>query len=144
MPGTVVCGVDDRDGGRDALATAVELSDRLGMRLVLVHVDGGDGAAIGDGPRGAGTATGSSRDASARLMTRLAVEHGVSHRAEPRSAAGDPAAMIGQIAAEEGADLIVVGSRARGRLRRGFMSRLAEQLVGETGFPVLIAPPRRR
>ena len=142
MRGTVVCGVDDLDGGRGALGMAVALSDRLDMRLVLVHVGGGLGSTAGNGTQCADVPD-TARDESARLVARLAVEHGVSHRAEPRSAAGDPAAVIGRIAAEEAADLIVVGSRPRGRLRRGFVSRLAEQLAGETTLPILIAPPRR-
>jgi len=51
------------------------------------------------------------------------------------------------IAAEEAADVIVVGSRARRWPGRGIESRLAEQLESETRVPVLIAPPaggRRR
>jgi nucleotide-binding universal stress UspA family protein len=51
---------------------------------------------------------------------------------------------LGQIAAEEAADLIVVGARSRGRLRRGLESRLADELETETPVPVLIAPPRLR
>jgi nucleotide-binding universal stress UspA family protein len=51
---------------------------------------------------------------------------------------------LGQIAAEEAADLIVVGARRRGRLRRGLGSRLARELETETPVPVLIAPPRSR
>jgi nucleotide-binding universal stress UspA family protein len=40
--------------------------------------------------------------------------------------------------------MIVVGSRARGRLRRGLESRLARQLETTTRVPVLIAPPGAR
>jgi len=38
MQGTIVCGVTDSDEGRQALAMAVELTERLGLRLVLAHV----------------------------------------------------------------------------------------------------------
>ena len=55
---------------------------------------------------------------------------------------GDPPALLGRIAAEEAADLIIVGARVRGRLRRGLESSLARQLQTETRVPVLIAPPR--
>jgi nucleotide-binding universal stress UspA family protein len=48
------------------------------------------------------------------------------------------------MAAEEAADLIVVGARSRGRLRRGLESRLADELDTETPVPALIAPPRLR
>jgi nucleotide-binding universal stress UspA family protein len=79
-----------------------------------------------------------------RLVGRLAVEHGVAGSAEQRSAVGDPAALLGQIAAEEAADVIVVGSRERGRVRRALESRLVRQLATETPVPVLIAPPQKR
>jgi nucleotide-binding universal stress UspA family protein len=68
----------------------------------------------------------------------------VADHAECRVAAGDAGSLLGQIAAEGAADLIVVGARARRRLRRGLESRLAERLETETPVPVLIAPPRLR
>jgi nucleotide-binding universal stress UspA family protein len=88
MQGTIVCGVTDTDEGRQALATAVELTERV---------------AVGDAP-----------------------------------------SLLAQVAAEEAADVIVVGARPRGPLRRGLESRLADELETETPVPVLIAPPRTR
>jgi hypothetical protein len=38
MRGTMVCSVTDTEEGRRALQLAVELSGRLGLRLVLAHV----------------------------------------------------------------------------------------------------------
>jgi nucleotide-binding universal stress UspA family protein len=69
---------------------------------------------------------------------------GVTDHAERRVAVGDAPSLLGQIAAEEAADLIVVGARTRGRRRRGLESRLAHELETETPVPVLIAPPRLR
>jgi nucleotide-binding universal stress UspA family protein len=126
--GTIVCGVVDNDEGRGALELAAELSERLGLRLVLAHV--ADGSATVDG------------EGAARLVERLAAEHGVEERGEQRSAVGDPAALLGQIASEEAAGLIVVGSRARCRMRRGLESGLADRLESETSLPIVIAPPR--
>jgi nucleotide-binding universal stress UspA family protein len=83
-------------------------------------------------------------EGAARLVGRLAAEHGVAGSAEQRSAVGDPAALLGQIAAEEAADMIVVGSRERGRVRRALESTLVRQLATETPVPVLIAPPRKQ
>lgn len=136
MRGTILCWVDDSAHGRAALKTAADLSDRLRLRLVLAHVAEGDDGARAD----ASPASIRQREAAARLVARLAAEHGVSDRAERRSAVGDPAALLGQIAAEEAADLIVVCSRTRGRLRRCSESRLAEHLASATTVPVLIAP----
>jgi nucleotide-binding universal stress UspA family protein len=140
MRGTIVCGVTDSEEGRGALAVAAELSERLGLRLVLAHV--ADGIAPLDVNGEGSVATRAGREGAARLVARLAAEHGVGGRAEQRAAVGDPAALLAQIAAEEGADMIVVGSGARGRLRRGLESRLALQLETATPVPVVIAPPR--
>jgi nucleotide-binding universal stress UspA family protein len=144
MQGTIVCGVTDTDEGRQALATAVELTERLGLRLVLAHVAEGIGPLNGDGNGGESVTMKGGREGAARLLTRLAAEYGVTDRAERRAGVGDAPSLLGQIAAEEAADLIVVGARTRGRLRRGLESRLADELETETPVPVLIAPPRLR
>ena len=144
MRGTLVCGVTDSNEGRAALELAVELSGRLGLRLVLVHVSEGIGPVAGDTDETASVTMMATRKGAARLLARLAGEYGVSDRAELRSGAGDAAAFIGRIAAEEAADVIVVGARARGRLRRGLDCRLADDLASETPVPILIAPPRQR
>jgi two-component system sensor histidine kinase UhpB len=83
------------------------------------------------------------RAGAARLVPQLAAEYGLADRVELRSAVGEPATMLGRIAVEEAADVIVVGSRSRGRLQRGFESRLADAL-DVAPAPVLIAPPRTR
>jgi nucleotide-binding universal stress UspA family protein len=144
MRGTIVCGVTDSEEGRGALAVAAELSQRLGLRLVLVHVADGIAPRNVNGEGSESVTTRAGREGAARLVARLAAEHGVAGSAEQRSAVGDPAALLGQIAAEEAADVIVVGSRARGRLRRGLESTLARQLETTTPVPVVIAPPRTR
>jgi nucleotide-binding universal stress UspA family protein len=144
LRGTLVCGVDDNDGGRAALEMAVELSERLGLRLVLAHARDGIGAIAADADGAESVSMKADREGGARLLARLAAEYGVADSAERRSGTGDAAGLIGQIAAEEAADLIIVGARTRGRLRRGLESRLAEQLGSETPVPVLIAPARSR
>ena len=144
MRGTLVCGLTD---GEDAVGTvelAVELTQRLGMRLVLAHVAEGfapraDGVEIEESVTMKG-----SRVGAERLLGQLAAEHGVAETAERRIAVGHPATLLGQIAAEEAADVILIGSRERGWPRRGLESPLAAQLEAETPVPILIAPPRTR
>jgi nucleotide-binding universal stress UspA family protein len=144
LRGTIVCGVTDTDEGRQALATAVELTERLGLRLVLAHVTAGIGPLDGDVDGGESVTMKADREGAARLLARLSSEFAVADRAEHRVAVGDAPSRLGQIAAEEAADLIVVGARTRGRLRRRLESRLAGELESETPVPVLIAPLRRR
>jgi nucleotide-binding universal stress UspA family protein len=144
MRGTIVCGVKDSEEGRGALAVAAELSQRLGLRLVLAHVADGIARLDVNGEGSESVTTRAGRERAARLLARLAAEHGVAGSAEQRSAVGDPATLLAQIAAEEAAAMIVVGSRERGRLRLRRESRLVRQLGTATSVPVLIAPPRAR
>jgi nucleotide-binding universal stress UspA family protein len=140
MRGTLVCAVTDGDESADALALGAELSARLGLRLVLAHtVDGID--AIGHGEES--VTMRADRQGAERRLARLADEHGVADRAERRVAVGEPAPLLGRIAAEEAADMIVVGARVRG-WRKRLESPLADELETETPVPVLIAPPRTR
>lgn len=116
----------------------------MGLRLVLVHVADGIAPLDVNDDASESVTTRADRQGAARVVARLAAEHGVADRSELRSAVGDPAALLGQIAAEEAADVIVIGARVRGRLRRRLESELAHQLETETPVPVLIAPPRTR
>ena len=144
MRGTVVCGVTDSEESRGALAVATELSERLGLRLVVAHVARSLPPLYVDGEGAASLVTRAGREGAARLLARLVAEHDLGGSAEQRSAVGDPAALLAQIAAEEAADMIVVGSRARGRLRRRLESRLVRQLEAATPVPIVIAPPCTR
>ncbi len=141
MRGTMICGVIDSDEGRGAVELGIELSERLDMRLVLAHVVEGfyPHDVSEDGPES--VARKGDRIQAERLLAELAEEYGVTETAERRSAVGDRAALLGQIAAEEAADVILVGSRGRGWRGKGFESKLAEELESATPVPVLIAPP---
>jgi nucleotide-binding universal stress UspA family protein len=142
MRGTMVCGVSDTTEGRAAVELGVDLSERLGLRLVLAHVVQGfyPHDLNEDGPES--IARKGDRIQAERLVAKLAEEYGVAATAECRSAVGDRAGLLGQIAAEEAADVIVVGSRARGWRGRSLESRLADELKATTRVPVVIAPPR--
>jgi nucleotide-binding universal stress UspA family protein len=142
MNGTVVCALTDGAENEDAVAQAAEVSERLGLRLVLAHVTDGIGS-LGNGDDESVTMKGDHKAAEA-LLEELARDHDVGESAERRVALGDPATRLGQIASEEAADVIVVGARTRGWGRRGLESRLAQELESETPVPVLIAPPRTR
>ena len=142
MHGTLVCAVTDGTENDDAVAQAAALSERLGLRLVLAHVADGI-APLGNGDGESITMRGD-RSAAERRLEELARNHDLDESAERRVAVGDPTALLGQIASEEAADVIVVGARTRGWWRRGLESRLAQELESETPVPVLIAPPRTR
>ena len=142
MYGTLVCAVTDGAENDDAVAQAVALSQRLGLRLVLAHVVDGL-SPLGNGDSESVTMKGD-RKAAERRLEELARDHDLGESAERRVAVGEPATLLGRIASEEAADVVVVGARTRGWARRGLESPLAQELETETAVPVLIAPPRSR
>jgi nucleotide-binding universal stress UspA family protein len=137
MGGTVLCGVTDSSEGRGAAQLAGALSDRLGLRLVLAHVvdvhpSAHESLAARQGETGA-----------ARVLQGVARDLGL-RDVGIRVVKGDRAEQLAWVAAEEGADLIVLGSRAGGFRDRQLRCRLAGELESETSTPVVIAHPRRR
>lgn len=140
MNGTIVCGVDETDEGRAALDHAVELARRLEMRLVVAHV--GEvkvpfSSVAGDGMQD--DVYWREREAAILLVDRVAREAGLAPDVERRVSLGDPTERIAQVAADEAADLVIVGARRRGRLRPRMDCGFAERLQQATGVPVLVA-----
>jgi nucleotide-binding universal stress UspA family protein len=134
---TIVCGIDDSPGAAEALRVAQTLSTDLNLRLVLAHV-APDWTAGADESLTASQA----RRGGDRLLERAVHEHNL--EAERRVEVGEPAEALAQIAAEEAATLIVVGSRRKGRLRPGLRSGLAGELAASAPCPVVIVPPSLR
>jgi nucleotide-binding universal stress UspA family protein len=135
--GTIVCTIDDSEGADAAVEAARRLAERFDARILLVTVPDGFRSRAESGRRL------SVRQARARAdgrLERLVSLHGLSQE-ERRTATGDPAEAVAVIAAEEAADLIVVGAR-RGLLGRGALqSPLARDLAATAPCPVLVAPP---
>ena len=132
--GTIVCAVNETTGAAEALRAAARLCERLDLRLVAVHV-------VEDVPVGP-PARREARAGGMRLVDRVLAEQGLP-LAERRVAIGDPAEHVGRIAGEEGAELVVVGSKPNGRQPRPpLRSRLATELPRITPVPVVVVPPQ--
>jgi nucleotide-binding universal stress UspA family protein len=140
MAGTVLCGVNESAGARNAAHVAAALSKRLELRLVLVHV--ADGFTMADGSEGndEGLTTMQVRSGGKRLLDQLAAEQGL-RGVEQRIEVGDPAERLAQVAAEERAALILVGARARRRWRPVLRSDLSRDIARVTPCPVFVVPP---
>jgi nucleotide-binding universal stress UspA family protein len=120
MGGTIVCDVTDPLAGPSAAEFAAALGSRLELRVVLVHVG---------------------VEAERRLE---ALARGVGRDAETRVAVGDHAEALARVAAEEGADVVVVGARPAGLGGRNLRWALARELEAATPVPVVVAPPSTR
>ena len=116
MHGTIVCGVTDSAEARAAAQLAAALAARLHLRLVLVHV-----ARV------------------RRLASRPPVHTGLSTALETiarepcrevdvRVVEGNRVDALARVAAEEGADVIVLGSRPRGARGRQLRCTFACEL----------------
>jgi nucleotide-binding universal stress UspA family protein len=148
MAGTIICGVDGSVDSRAALGVAARLAARLGDRLVLAHaVEYGPVTYEAYSPLGGmaprldfAARDPSEEHAGERLLEAIAVDAGLD-QAERRVLTGLPAERLAELADEEDAELIVVGSRGHGALKAAFLGSVSNSLVGVARCPVLIVPP---
>ena len=135
--GTIVCGVTESPDGWSAAELAHALKARLGLRLVLVHVL--DGV-----PHGAHESV-TTRQRQTGAERRLdAIAREIGGGTERRIVLGSRAEALARVAAEEGADMIVIGSRQAGLGSHKLRCTLARELEAATPVPVLASPPGRR
>jgi nucleotide-binding universal stress UspA family protein len=137
MGGTIVCGVREPLAGRSAAELARAVGARLGLRLVLVHVVDG----VLQGTEDSLTAR-QRHSGGEKALDAIAREIG--NGTEKRVVFGARAEALAKVAAEEGADLIVLGSRPARFGSRRLRCTLARELEAETPVPVVVAPPATR
>jgi nucleotide-binding universal stress UspA family protein len=148
MSGSIVCGVDGSADSQAAVEFAAQLASRLGTRLVLAnvaesaHIPYAAAAPFGGGAvRMAVTEEIDAHEKAAeRLLEQVAVAHGLAG-AERRVLVGLPGEGLADLADEEDAELVVVGSRGRGAFKAAFLGSVSNSLVGVARCPVVIVPP---
>lgn len=139
---TIVCGVDDSDGAREALRVADTLTTWLRARLVLAHVAAtphvpGTSAVVG----AADELRRIEIEEGEELLAELAAAEQMGSSVERRVAFGTPGGALADIAEEEGAGLVVVGSRGRGAFRSALLGSVSAELIGSSPCPVVVVPP---
>jgi nucleotide-binding universal stress UspA family protein len=148
MSRAIICGLDGSPDSQRALEVAARLAKRLGSRVVLAHVAevvhvpyaaayplGGAGGSIAEANE-----IDAEEEAGERLLEQAADTAGLGD-AERRVEVGVAAERLADLADEEDAELIVVGSRGRGAFRAAFLGSVSNSLVGVARCPVLIVPP---
>ena len=145
----IVCGIDGSEPGEGALTAAIALAQRSGHELAVVHVaDLASPRAAIPGVGAAPVSTGHAalvdrqREAVERLLSRA--EHASRRHAvtvTTRTVPGDPPAVLEQVAADERATLIVVGSRGRAASGAALLGSTSMSLVGSAARPVMVVPP---
>jgi len=146
MDRCIVCGVDGSADSQAALAVAVDLAARLRLRLIMANVVEPSptpyaGASLGGAMSQPRLTTTDRQEAIARgLLTELSEAMGL-ERADQRVVLGYAAERLADLADEEGAELIVVGSRGRGAFKAAFLGSVSTSLIGVARCPVLVVPP---
>jgi nucleotide-binding universal stress UspA family protein len=125
MSGTIICGVDEKATAREAFDVALDLSQRLDARLLMVHVAAGE-----LDPR-----------ETELLLAEIAVEAGMERHTERRVAFGDAVEELASLADEERADLLVVGAGWRGASSAVRLGSVSTILSRRAPCPVVIVPP---
>ena len=145
MQSSIVCGVDGSADSEAALAVAAELAEGLGARLILAHVTEHVPAYTAVGPmasmlRPAPMAViDGLNETGTRLVAEMAEAAGLED-AEQRVVSGIAAERLADLADEEDADMIVVGSRGRGAFKAAFLGSVSRDLIGVARCPVLVVP----
>jgi nucleotide-binding universal stress UspA family protein len=148
MSRSIICGLDGSHDSRAALAVAADLAKRLGSRLILAHVvqpahvPYAAAYPLGGmvGPMVVTSDVDAQQEAAERLLDEAA--HTVrSVDTERRVAIGVPAERLAELADDEHAELIVVGSRGRGAFKAAFLGSVSNSLLGFARCPVVVVTP---
>jgi nucleotide-binding universal stress UspA family protein len=144
MSGCLVCGVDDSRGAREAVRVAATLSEQLGLPLVLLHVAQLTRSIHARGlPYGHGELHEEELREAGRVLTEVAQEYELQGLAEPLVRIGDPASHLADVAREQSAAMLVVGSRGRGALTSALLGSVSARLAAEAPCPVVVVPQKR-
>lgn len=126
--------VDFSTGDETVLKLATALARDSQARLVIAHVVEPP-LAYGGGEMYYGVPEPSLHDLKEMLANVKPTDAGVSY--EHRLVTGDPASAIVELAASDGADLIVIGTHGRTCVGRLLMGSVAEAVVRKAPCPVL-------
>jgi nucleotide-binding universal stress UspA family protein len=130
---TIVCGIDGTPGARAALRVATKLAGALHLRVVAVHVVetlGGD-QKLDEPP-----ATLRLRGSAERLLANVLFDEELLGRVEWQ------AERVAAVAEDEGALLILLGARSKGKAGTFLRSQLAEEIGATSPIPVVVVPPQ--
>jgi nucleotide-binding universal stress UspA family protein len=141
----LICGIDGSDPARRAAATALRLADRLGDRLVLVHViparPAMPAAAVPIGAHPVGIADMHEVNRIEAETAFASVDPDVAPASADRVIEhGDAALRLSTVASEKDARLIVVGTRGRGLASAALLGSVSAQLSGRASRPVVVVP----
>lgn len=136
-PGPIILGVERSDRSRDALALASTLARAVGTRLILVAVYTSGGRSAVMPPGAHAIALAEAAEATLEWVARPLGGVPATSRAVPSTSVTRG---LQDVAKEEGALAIVVGSSHRGTLGHVVPGSVGERLLQSAPCPVAVAP----
>lgn len=141
---TIVVGLDFSETSLEALDLAKDLAERLDARLVVVHAVMVHVAAPALPATYAGEDLNAlfthADEAARRRVESILAQEGLAGRVVAEVRPGDAVTTLLDVAAEQDADLIVVGTHGRRGVARLMLGSVAENVVRSAGRPVLAVP----
>jgi len=120
--------------GQEALRWATSLARDTGATLIIVHVEEPP-MAYGGGEMYLGAEEGDREELRKALVKVLPTDAKIPF--QHKLLVGDPATAVVEVAEQEGADFIVMGTHGRSGLSRLLMGSVAEAIVRKAKCPVL-------
>ena len=139
MQHSIVCGVDGSTSSRSAAQVAARLARTLDLRLVLAYATENRPTFPYRDPRLGELQRRRAIEDGQRLLEAVAAElPGVVP--ETRVVFAPPVEGLHDLGAGEGAELMIVGSRGRGRLSAALLGSVSRRLASTADCPVLVVP----
>src|SRR5918999_1874784 len=123
MAQTIVVGVDRSDAAEPVAGAASWLASTLDIRLLVVH------------------AVEEPVEEAQELLQSLRARLPGANDTSVRLVEGSPADRLIEVADDEGADLLVVGSRGRGALSSAVLGGVSRKVARDARCPVVVVPP---
>ena len=143
MPGSVVCCVDPSSESHDAVRVARALAAAHGLVLVLLNVEPSPTqAGVSAAPFGRARLAESEREDADALLEEVVREAGLDPDAVRRRVEfGGAAERILAVCADEGAELVVLGSRGRRGLKAALLGSVSREVAARAHCIVVLVPP---
>ncbi len=136
MSSHILCAVDESLEARRACAVAADLSADLGLDTALLNV-------IPEaGPDNSEVPAHDKQEPGARRLLANAAEDNDLEPVACEVAVGSPSQEIVRRAAEQQAELVVVGSRGRGEIRSALLGSVSASVAENAPCPVVVVPPK--